>query len=369
MRRLILALATFIFCSLWAEVRVEKVLETTSIKEYNQWVKKNKAKYPGLKPYYLKTECIKWGKEWKIYYYNEEGNLWKEELLKAKPGSDIYVRDYPYIGRIVISQDDSILGACSDFIVTAKDNQGKQTYSFITGPYTVNIPEFGFIAPNWERRCISFIDWYGNNIGQIDDVDVMNFYVDALSIAPDRRKITISYSFGTSRHYVILIDNGKVRWQKEFSSALELSMSDDGQYVCIGDAGKIFVYDNNGDSLYSFCFSPEGMYNPYSDFSQNNKYLVAAVTTELVLIDNTTGKLLWQKKVEGDAYKRGVWFAKNDECIIITHISAAKTYVFDLEGNLLTTIEAPNLYCDIVDDLIILNAERDKFHPTIYRLK
>ncbi|MGQ9818078.1 MAG: hypothetical protein ACUVQ3_09060, partial [bacterium] len=29
MRRLILALATFIFCSLWAEVKVEKVLETT----------------------------------------------------------------------------------------------------------------------------------------------------------------------------------------------------------------------------------------------------------------------------------------------------------------------------------------------------
>ncbi|MGQ9847753.1 MAG: hypothetical protein ACUVQP_09700 [Bacteroidales bacterium] len=59
MRRFILALATFIFCSFWAEVNVEKVLETTSIKKYNQWVKKNKARYPGLKPVYIQHEKIK----------------------------------------------------------------------------------------------------------------------------------------------------------------------------------------------------------------------------------------------------------------------------------------------------------------------
>ena len=59
MRRMILATFVFIFSLSWAEVKVEKVLETTSIKEYNQWVKKNKARYPGLKRYYLNTEGIK----------------------------------------------------------------------------------------------------------------------------------------------------------------------------------------------------------------------------------------------------------------------------------------------------------------------
>jgi len=55
MQKMILAILTFIFCLLWAEVKVEKVLETTSIKEYNQWVKRNKARCRDLKLVYIQV--------------------------------------------------------------------------------------------------------------------------------------------------------------------------------------------------------------------------------------------------------------------------------------------------------------------------
>ena len=110
MRRTIFAMFVFIFCLSWAEVKVEKVLETTSIKEYNQWVKRFKTEYPELRRIYVTAKLIKKTRKnesrYNIYYYDEDGKrdhteeLMGNVFIKTSPyynAVGIYTSDHPYI--------------------------------------------------------------------------------------------------------------------------------------------------------------------------------------------------------------------------------------------------------------------------------
>jgi len=395
MRRIILAILTFAFCHLWAEVKVEKVLETTSVKKYNQWVKKNKAKYPGLKPYYLKTECIKWGKEWKVYYYNEDGNLRKEELLKAKPGWWLYVSGESFLGKVVVTESDSFLGESSPIIYTIKNEEGKKMFSFEwgfdyeTGKGVYALPNgIGLFRSNSLENYAEILTWDGKIIGRIDGFLRLDAYSSAemLSIASPDNKFMLLSGGGTT----VYIKDGKEIWRKTSPSG-RLSISNDGEYVSIGANaelyGTIYLYNYNGELIYSYKFPDKSRGIPTSKFSSDNKYLVAEFGEQKSLLNNITGEPLWLKKCEGTI----VSFAKNNEYITFVDIKAQKIYIYNTLGNLQDTINAPygedikkkrtkegeiieskvlysNWTCEVFDDLIITNSGRE-WHPIIYKIK
>ena len=190
MHRTILLMLTFIFCLSWADVKVEKVLETTSIKEYNQWVKKNRTRYPGLKPYSVKAEGLR------IYYYDEDGKIAKEELLKAKPGWDIWTFDFPYQGIVMVCESDLSLGEVAPALHTIKNRKGN-IFSFIWGfdyPTTAGVmflPDgIGIVRSRpYEsdpRSCYAeLLTWTGEIIGRIEDLCGMNI---ASNFIPDKEQ-------------------------------------------------------------------------------------------------------------------------------------------------------------------------------------
>ncbi len=385
---MILAILTFISCLLWADVKVEKVLETTSIKEYNQWVKKNKARYPGLKPYYLKVECIKWGKKWKIYYYNEDGDLWKEELIEAKPGYWLYVRDYSQWGKIMIIESDSSLGESSPIIHTVKNEKGEEIFTFewgfdyptLAGVYT--LPKgIGLFRSNAIKNYAELLTWEGKKFGELKDI--FSFTINATA-TPNKKFILLD-----NERNAILVENGNERWRKSPSG--NLSISNNGEYISIGSnievEGIIRVYNSNGDLVYSYKFSHKGRGRPTSAFSFDNRYLAVGFSGQIALLDNVTGEQIWQKKCEGSI----VSFTKNGNYIVTVDKRAQKIYLYDILGKLQDTITVPygediekkrtkegkiiehkvlysNWTCEVFNNLIITKSTRE-WHPMIFKIK
>ncbi|MGQ9702425.1 MAG: hypothetical protein ACUVQT_08235, partial [bacterium] len=304
--------------------------------------------------------------------YNEEGNLWKEELLKAKPGWWLYVRDFPYQGITLVLENDSSRGESAPLVCTIKNKRGDELFSFTwgldfqTGAGVMFLPDgngiFRSRYSSNSRDCYAeLLSWDGTLIGQIDNL--CEITIDSKA-TPDK-KFMILYDGSTA----VIVKNGKEVCRKKFV----LNLSDDGKFICFGDTLKMHTYHvgtlENGGLLYTFLFAPSntGMIN--CAFSSNNKYLAAFSPSELILIDNETGKQLWKRKVDGDAYKRKVFFANNDKHIVLAYLG--RVYIFDLGGNLLKTINEPNSNnWQVYNDILIIDIRDDHIlHKVIYKSK
>jgi len=367
MQKMILAILTFIFCLLWADVKVEKVLETTSIKEYNQWVKRNKARYPGLKPYLVKAEGRK------IYYYNEDGDAIKEEILKAKPGWDIWTLNFPYQGIVMVCESDLSLGEVSPAVHTIKDKKGNKLFSFTWGfdyPTKAGVmflPDgIGIFRtrpyPQDARHCYGeMLTWDGKLIGRIENICTMSI---GSKVTPDK-KFMILYDGSVA----VIVKNGQEVCRKKFV----LNISDDGKFICFGDTLRTHTYYvaalKDGKILFTFSFAPSTTGMIHCAFSSTNKYLAAFSPSELILIDIEAGKQLWKQKVDGDAYKRKIFFANNDKYIVLAYLG--RVYIVDVDGNLLKTIKVPGSNnWEVHNNILIIDVRGDyDLHKLIYKLE
>lgn len=247
-----------------------------------------------------------------------------------------------------------------------KNMRGDTIFSFAstfhhpTGAGVRYLPDgSGLFIPHIDKNYAELVSWEAEKIGTIENL--LRFNIGSKA-TPDGKYMILNSGFTA-----IVIKNGRELWRKNFSSAIEVSISADGQYIGIGDASVIYVYNIQGDLSYSFCFSPTGMTNHRSVFSSDNYYLVASLPMELALINNKTGDLIWRQHVEGDAYRRHVYFAKGNECIVLGYLG--RIYIYDLEGDLLNTIRESYTNLEVLDDLIVLDTEKDKFSKIIYQLK
>lgn len=345
-----------------AELKVEKVLETESIEEYNQWVMRQKAEYPRLKPFYLNVEQVKSDKEWKVIYFDDDGTVAKEEVLKAKPGWWLHVHHSSYGGIVFVVESDSSLGESSPHVRTIKNRTGDTLSAFASFASGRFLPGgHGLCLIQGRENRAELLTWDGERIGMIENLPSFNIGSKA---TPDGRYMVLNSVFTA-----VVVKEGEELWRKTFPSAIEVGVSDDGQFIAIGDAGTVYVYNQQGDLLYSFCFSPKAMTNPRPVFSSDNRYLVASLPMELALIDNETGKSMWQQQVEGDAYYSDVHFAKGAEYIVLGYLE--RIFIYDLAGNLLMTIRDSRIRSrwQVFDDVIIVNTEKEEFHKVIYRLE
>jgi len=368
MTRIIFAIFAFIFCSLWAEVRVEKIAEIKSIKEYNQWVKKNKAKYPGLKPIYIQHELIKRGRsrttvdyeperafdppstnpfinEYNVRYYDEDGNVVKEEIIKGYVAVKVSLnfdevlinkRDHPWYPekRINIVKDNrGNIKFTMDNIFSLRFT-GSELYieeaDVEVGASSLRLfDKNGAVTGNLEGASLPFY----NKIPMCN-VD-KKFYVEGYLKQPDLPPGLL----------FLYTPNGDVLWRKEFTWpekvpwGLYPSISGDGQVIAIGHVNKIYVYNKDGELRREYKYKYP--YPALTALSCDGRYVAVATReggTKIFVYDNENGELIWDKKIEllspdpGNIFPIAI--SANGKYVAM-QVRPDKVYLFDFNGEII----------------------------------
>ena len=367
MRRMILATFVFIYFLSWAEVRVEKVLETTSIKEYNQWVKKNKTKYPRLKPIYIQHEMTKIGKsstavdyepertfdppstnpfinEYNVRYYDEDGDIVKEEIIRGYVAVQVSLdfdeilinkRDHPWYPekRISIVKDNrGNIKFTKDTIFSLRFT-GAELYiekaDIEIGATSLRLfDKNGSVIGNLEGASSPFDDYL-----PVANAD-KKFFVEGYRQEPDYRPGLL----------FLYTQKGEVLWCKEFPWqekapwGLHPSISGDGQVIAIGHVNKVYVYHLNGELWREYKY--EYPHPAITALSYDGRFLAIATReggTKVMLCDNKNGKMVWNKKIEGlvlSTKSRCIAMSPNGRYIALM-LRPDQVYLLDEKGQIL----------------------------------
>ncbi len=315
MQRISLTILTFIFCLSWAEVRVEKVLETTSIKEYNQWVKKNKGKYPGLMPIYVnvkQVEKIEDGTyKYIIFYYDEEGKKRRSEEINGY----VFVKVSPYYDAVGIFMSDTNTPYALRSRSIIKDQYGEiicdtqDVYLAFVSPYFyLTIPSDDEVSPaiptvkvfNAKNKLwISTLE----DCWLLNERDVAHSYNFNFSVV----SIEINSRFN-SQHLILLDSDGREKWRKTFIDnpeklgGINVGIAPDGSMVAVVKDEKIYIYDSSGILQKEYPL-------PSLDFvqcgiSNLGKFLFIVSRSCIIKYDNESNLELWRKKItEGTPIK------------------------------------------------------------------
>jgi len=317
-----------------SQIKVKKILESKSVKEYNQWVTKNIAKYPGLKAvlvdytgYYKKSPL----KRYEINYYTERGDRLSSEVIEDSQ-TEIYV---PVTNDRVL-----IYKPGSEFITlqtTVKNSKGE---TILTVPYGISYIGMGiyieskgpYAGPEPELKILNK---NGQIIGTLKQVN----YVDrsCLCIANDKRYTVFAGGRGDEGKPVILITReGKELWRQTYRSApVSLIISEDGSKIGIHHGKFVSVYLEDGSLLREY--NPfDKVYGLSNAFSENGNRYASGYASNINYYDNTTGDLLWKNDTTLAENNDEVRFlgVMDDGEIVIVLCWSHNLYVFDKEGHL-----------------------------------
>jgi len=347
---MILAILTFIFCLLWADVKVEKVLETTSIKEYNQWVKRNKARYRGLKPIYITVEQIHKSTsendrdKYKINYFNANGDLEKQEFIEGwfemailSDGEFLFIaqREHKYYPinetRILKNKNgDTLINLSAIHSHTIK-YWGKSFW----------IENNSYEGGPGDNPTIRIFDHKGTVIGKIKNAWLVSCMITDMK---EKYLFLIINEKDEISEAVLLydIDNEEL-WRKKFNSAVNIAISNDGSYTAVGDSGKIYVFNKQGEIVYTSQAFTSTQRNPSIIFSDDNQYLAAILGSEVCFYNNKTGELLWQRKIDDpDPGEKFIYLFETGNVfyIMIAYLSNY-VYILNTEGKIVKKFQLP----------------------------
>ncbi|MGQ9702028.1 MAG: WD40 repeat domain-containing protein [bacterium] len=331
-----------IFCFCWAEVKVEKVLETTSIKEYNQWVKKNKARYPGLEPILVRTSHeLRGTQHWyTVSYYNQDGERIKEEVLEDSLLS-------PYVpftnDRLILLR--KLQGDANE--VTVKNAKGQilfkrndiKTHLVYTG-IGVYIEGLSVFSPVGESTVLRTFNGEGQEIGALRGLGSIN----VTSICTPRDKhycVFEALNALRSTSVIVLGQTGKELWRHEIDrGVLSLFISETGSHIGVlhSNKGKIMVFNENGNLVREYTPFGENWYWILSAFSDDGKWLATGFRSGVKFYNNKTGELIWEDtttlKDKADTVKY-VHIMENGKFILVL-CNSHNMYIFDGTGKLLS---------------------------------
>jgi len=315
MRRIILTILTFIFCLSWAEVKVEKVLETTNIKEYNQWVKKNKGKYPELMPVYVNARQVEKMKDgtykYIISYYDEEGKKRRAEEINGY----VFVKVSPYYNAVGIFVSDT-------------------NTPYVARPKAIIKNQYGEIICDTQHVYLAFVTPYlyftipsdVEGSPAIPTVKVFNaknkLWISTLEDCwlLNERDIAYSYNFNflvvsieinsffNAQHLILLDQDGREKWRKTFIDnpeklgGINVGIAPDGSKVSVIKDEKIYIYDSSGVLQKEYPL-------PSLDFvqcgiSNLGKFLFIVSRSYIIKYDNENNLELWRKEIrEGTPIK------------------------------------------------------------------
>lgn len=353
MHRKILLMLTFIFCLSWTEVKVEKVLETTSIKEYNQWVKQNKVKCPTLKPELVLVKQTRNSKtagsynevfsiertfsppisspfnsEYKIYYYDSVGNLKNIQVERGYISvwlydEEGYIRiirhDHPVYpsrsilemynvhGNVVFSPDDSmpyIFPTCAGF--------------FIEYPFSIE-------GGRGEHPIVRIFSQDGRMLTKLTHV----WTVDRVVLSPDTQHIAL-YALENENSYnrtlILISRNGKELWRKTIVQSFDFVFLDNHR-LAIGTKGKVHEYGIDGKRLHIYnAFNDRR--NPLTRYIADKDILVTSIGPEIHLYDNELKEKIQEIKIPESSVMRYL-FTNIDGSHSIAIYNSHKVYILN----------------------------------------
>ncbi len=383
MRKIIMAIFFLVFCLSWADVKVEKVLETTSIKEYNQWVKKNRVMYPELEPILVQSSYAVKGalRQYTIRYYNQDSERVNEEVLDDGLLS-VYV---PYTNDRLISRRKQH-GDANE--VTVKNADGQilfkrddiRTHLAYTG-IGVYIEGISAECPADKNTTLRIFDESGQPIGALRGFGFISFV--NLCTPSDRRYCVFQGTNSYRSTPVIMLNReGKELWRYEIDQGvISLFISKTGSHIGINHSikGKVLVFDENGNLVQEYTPFGENRCWILSAFSDDGKWLVTGLHNRVKLYNNETGALVWENtetlKEKADTVKY-VHVMKNGDLVIVL-CNSHNMYVFDTTGKLLLVhnlmlgksltsrrihgivtkheVLTQNWYSDVVGEYLIIN--------------
>ena len=281
----------------WGDIKIEKILETGNIEEYNQWVADNKTKHADLRPIYIQIKLVKEAKsansyaevmaiertfepsinshyvsEYMILYYDRSGEL-------KKTGNESgYLSVWPYTEfdyvRIV-KHDHPIYPSRSKFYL--RDRNGNLVFPvnldmpyvkptgiglFVEYPITIQ----GGPRENQTTRIFSSEGILMNTI--------QNFWTaDEIYLSPDSQFLALSgLEKDTDTNTIILISkDAEELWRLDFPTPFTVNFSSPN-FITIGDKGEIYVYSTMGELVKKYrAFDSE--LNPLSLLTNDDKHL------------------------------------------------------------------------------------------------
>ncbi|MCX7996035.1 MAG: hypothetical protein N3A65_09770, partial [candidate division WOR-3 bacterium] len=343
MRRIILAILTFIFCLLWAEVKVEKMLETTSIKEYNQWVTRNKAKYPELRPIYVNAKQAgrtqDEGYKYKIYYYDENGEKKDAEEVNGLVTVDVS----PYYDAVGIFWSDTTLPYANPSRSIIKNQYGEiivdtqHVYFAFVSPYLYLTVPVGEVSPPHPSVQVFSVK-NKTRVRTLKDCWLLN-----------ERDVAHSYDFNftvasievdwhcNSQHLLLLDSEGNEKWRKAYYDnpekfgGINVAIAPDATAIVAIKDEKIYVYDSSGIlqkevSLPNLDFVQCGV-------SNLGKFLLIVSRSYITKYDNEDNLELWRKEITEGLPIKVVLSKESDYGLIQFYPNVV--YLINESGNIL----------------------------------
>ena len=320
-----------------AEIKIEKILETESISQYNKWVKKNKERYPGLMPMYFKVEMINNMKKYKIQYFNEEGNLLKEEFVEGE-NINVYTDER---NRIFIRKRNN-----GGTTIEVKDKFGNSLFVVKNIGSLFYLPKNLYIGepPIEEDVTESPYLLIFNGKGELIKILELKGCVDFSTIRiPTDSSYTLLRIVGGKDETILMIDsNGNEVWRRKFVGTHFVPfISKDGSKIGLNFYlnKKIEVYNKNGEFEYIYEISEKegsSLYN--SSFSLNGSYLITGTNYIIYFYDNNTHELIWRKTIKERPKKFD--FVLGDNYILVAYLSN-DIHFYDKRGNLIGSFKIP----------------------------
>lgn len=351
MHKIALLIFVVIVCLLWADVKVEKVLETTHVKEYNQWVKRFKTEYPELKRIYVTAKLIKkTGKNesrYSIYYYDEEGKREHTEevmgnvLIETSPyynAVGIYTSDHPYIwpSRTIIknSRNEIVLNTVHLYLAFISPHLYLTVPTADVSPSDPSVKVFDVNNKLWVSEL--------KNCWLLNERDIsyscnLDFLVFSIS----------TNSNHNSNNLICLNSQGHELWRKSFTDdpeklgGINVAIAPDASTIIAAKDEKIYVYDSSGvlQKEYTLPY----MSPAQCGLSDHGEYLWAVTRSSpkgrnigclIVKYNNKIGQEVWRKEniLEGGPLKVVV---SDDGRYGLIQFHPNVIYLIDEDGNIL----------------------------------
>lgn len=398
-----------ILSSIQAEVKIETILETTQIKEYNNWIKNTESINFGINPIYIKFYLIKdigstierkkydperslnpsptnpYTRKYKISYFNEDGRLNKEEEIMGYVAVKLSLN----FDEVLIIQKDHPINP-EKTVTTIKDRNGNVVFSS-NNIFSINFTGCGLY---WEdidvenfKTDIKLFNKNGNEINHLNNVWIPYHLMPPVSL--DKKFLVEGFmppfqNDSDPSQLVFLSNEGMIIWKKEFSVpkssvspiGLYPSISGDGNVISIGHLNKIYVYKKNGETWREY--TNDYSFPSLSSLTQDGKFLIVATResgTKLSFYNNETGALLWWKKVKDNPITMSLFSISispdGNYIALVTRPNIL--YFFNNKGEILKRIELNykkyySLNNSHKEDLLVITKFFNNYFSVIYTI-
>jgi|GEM_PF-6094871 len=346
----------FSFSMIFGKMKIERILETTDVREYNRWVMTHRREHPGLKSVYILAEQIgvREGirkeiigtkiKSYRIHYYDANGNEVKTEVVE---GHNMEIIFSPEHDRMIIKEwkDEPPYGK---YYYTVYDKYGNKLFTKVDttiaflltlkNRYMLELTSMDGAPPVWAGICNN----HGIVMGEWKNIS----FEKGIRVSQDKKKALI-YGLGgfeMEPDFLIFIDviTGKEISRKEFMPDLKKGevfgltgdMDENAQRIVVSFNDKVYVYNRNWNLLFKIDV-PTYPGNPGVGLSPDGKYLATFGSDTVRFFDLEKGILLWKEVLKYAGRPKYLKVLRNGKGVLVGTKWPAWVYLLDDKGRLI----------------------------------